>query len=193
MTRMHRLTACAIATLLAAGCSSISLKQGAGGADYKRDERACLGTTTERTAFLQCMEAKGWWTRSTEELATITLVSVEDADRARDEGSVSPTEADAPAQQQTPASAPAAATGTTPAAVAAAGPAPAAVARDPMSRVRIAMWSKMGAGTPDLIADQKRCLDTLGEAHAPDTTAGTVTRGLYECMRKQGWTGLTLR
>ncbi|WP_018411846.1 hypothetical protein [Methyloversatilis thermotolerans] len=198
MTRMHRLLACSIATLLAAGCSSISFKQGAGGADYRRDERACLGTTTERTAFLQCMEAKGWWTRSTEELATITLVPVDETEQAG-EDAMSPAEADAAASHATPApagvSAPAAAPPPPASAGASARTAPSttAAARDPMARVRIAMWSRMGAGTAELIADQKRCLDTLGEAHAPDTTAGTVTRGLYECMRKQGWTGLTLR
>jgi hypothetical protein len=168
---------------LLAGCTSVSFKQGAGGADYRRDERACMGTTTERTAFIQCMETKGWWTRSTEELSQITLVSVEESEAAAE---VQP----APAAEAAPPGAepprPASATRPT------AAPAP-VVPKDPLARLRIAMWSKMGAGANELIADQTQCLSTLGEAHAPDTTAGTVTRGLYECLRKQGWTGLTLR
>lgn len=168
---------------LLAGCTSVSFKQGAGGADYRRDERACMGTTTERTAFIQCMEAKGWWTRSTEELSQITLVSVEESEAA---AAVQPAPA---AEAATPGAEPAR---PAPAARAAAAPA-AVVPKDPLARLRIAMWSKMGAGANELIADQTRCLSTLGEAHAPDTTAGTVTRGLYECLRKQGWTGLTLR
>lgn len=155
---------------LLAGCTSVSFKQGAGGADYRRDERACMGTTTERTAFIQCMEAKGWWTRSTEELSQITLVSVEESEAAAEVQPARP----APAARTTAAPAP-------------------VVPKDPLARLRIAMWSKMGAGANELIADQTQCLSTLGEAHAPDTTAGTVTRGLYECLRKQGWTGLTLR
>lgn len=168
---------------LLAGCTSVSFKQGAGGADYRRDERACMGTTTERTAFIQCMEAKGWWTRSTEELSQITLVSVEESEAAAE---VQPAPA---AEAATPGAEP---VRPAPAARTTAAPAP-AVPKDPLARLRIAMWSKMGAGANELIADQTQCLSTLGEAHAPDTTAGTVTRGLYECLRKQGWTGLTLR
>lgn len=163
---------------LLAGCTSVSFKQGAGGADYRRDERACMGTTTERTAFIQCMEAKGWWTRSTEELSQITLVSVEESEAAAEVQQATP--ADAPAPATAPAN-PAPRTGTT------------IAPKDPLARLRIAMWSKMGAGANELIADQTQCLSTLGEAHAPDTTAGTVTRGLYECLRKQGWIGLTFR
>jgi len=179
LTRPLFLSALTLGVL--AGCTSVSFKQGAGGADYRRDERACMGTTTERTAFIQCMETKGWWTRSTEELSQITLVSVEESEAAAEAQAATP--ADAPAAA--PAK-PASRTGTT--------TAPAVAApKDPLARLRIAMWSKMGAGANELIADQTQCLSTLGEAHAPDTTAGTVTRGLYECLRKQGWTGLTLR
>lgn len=174
-----------LGALLLSACTSVSFKQGAGGSDYKGDERACLGTTAERTAFLQCMEARGWWTRSTDELSQIALVPVDDGDAA---------EAASAASNAIPAGAAADA-----AAVATADSRPQTVApaaaapRDPLSRLRIAMWSKMGAGADDLIADQKQCLSTLGDAHAPDTTAGTVTRGLYDCLRRQGWTGLTLR
>ncbi|MBL8468101.1 hypothetical protein [Methyloversatilis discipulorum] len=176
LTRPFFLSALTLGVL--AGCTSVSFKQGAGGADYRRDERACMGTTTERTAFIQCMEAKGWWTRSTEELSQITLVSVEESEAAAEVQQATP--ADAPAPAAAPAN-PAPRTGTTTA------------PKDPLARLRIAMWSKMGAGANELIADQTQCLSTLGEAHAPDTTAGTVTRGLYECLRKQGWTGLTFR
>ena len=55
------------------------------------------------------------------------------------------------------------------------------------------MWAKAGAGGAELTADQDRCLSGLGDAHQPDPVAGTVTRGLYDCLRKQGWIGMTLR
>ncbi len=155
---------------LLAGCTSVSFKQGAGGADYRRDERACMGTTTERTAFIQCMEAKGWWTRSTEELSQITLVSVEDSEAAAE---MQPAPAEEVAAPGDGSARP------TPSTRTASAPAP-VTPKDPLDRLRIAMWSKMGAGTNELIADQAQCLATLGEAHAPDTTAGTVTRGLYD-------------
>lgn len=183
MRLTHPLFLSALTLGLLAGCTSVSFKQGAGGADYRRDERACMGTTTERTAFIQCMEAKGWWTRSTEELSQITLVSVEESEAAAEAQPAPAAEAATPGAEP---GRPASVTRTT------AAPAPVAP-KDPLARLRIAMWSKMGAGANELIADQTQCLSALGEAHAPDTTAGTVTRGLYECLRKQGWTGLTLR
>ena len=178
-----------IGALLLSACTSVSFKQGAGGNDYKADERTCLGTTAERTAFLQCMEARGWWTRSTDELSQITLVPVDDGDAAEAISTTSPVTTPTGATANSAAVAP-----DTPADTRAQPVAPvAAVQRDPLARLRVAMWSKMGAGTDDLIADQKQCLSTLGDAHAPDTTAGTVTRGLYDCLRHRGWTGLALR
>lgn len=188
MLRSHTALPALLGALLLSACTSVSFKQGAGGSDYKGDERACLGTTAERTAFLQCMEARGWWTRSTDELSQIALVPVDDGDAAEAVSTASPA-IPAGATANAAAVAPGAPADTRTPTVAPAATAP----RDPLSRLRIAMWSKMGAGADDLIADQKQCLSTLGDAHAPDTTAGTVTRGLYDCLRRQGWTGLALR
>jgi hypothetical protein len=166
-------------TLLAllAGCSSISFKQGAGGGELKRAEAACLSTTSERSAFAQCMEAKGWWTRSMDELSEIGLVMVEDAEAgATDAGVTLGAPPDAPNRGVPPA---------------AARPAP--PKKDPLDRLRIAMWAKAGAGGAELEAARSQCVATLGEAHRSDPAAGTVTRGLYECLRDRGWAGLTLR
>jgi hypothetical protein len=72
-------------------------------------------------------------------------------------------------------------------------PAKAAAPKDPLSRMRIAMWAKAGADGAALTQAQNACLTTLGAGHEPDPVAGTVTRGLYDCLLKQGWTGMTLR
>lgn len=192
MSRTNVLLSIALTTGLLSACTSVSFKQGAGGSDFKADERACLGTTTERTAFLQCMQARGWWTRTTEEIAEITLVPVDDSESAAELPEAEAAAA-APSSTPTPASNAPAAASTGGDTAATAQPARVAVARDPLTRLRIAMWSKMGAGTPELIADQSDCVATLGEAHVPDTTAGTITRGMYECMKKRGWTALTFR
>ncbi|WP_374337193.1 hypothetical protein [Methyloversatilis sp.] len=180
-----------LSSCLLSACSSVSFKQGAGGADFKSDERTCMGTTTERTAFLQCMEAKGWWTRSAEELSRINLVSVEESEAGEaTAGAGDATDTTSPtATATTTARSPAVGTAQPASQPSRSAPAP----KDPMSRLRIAMWSKAGAGANELIADQNQCLSTLGDTHAPDTTAGTVTRGMYDCLHQRGWTGLTFR
>lgn len=173
------------AVLIAAlgGCTSVSFKQGAGGDEFRRAEANCRSTTSERNAFTQCMEAKGWWTRSVEELSEIGFVPADADEPAASTGAPPP--AASPSGSTTPSTA---AKGTT-----ATPPAAAVAPKDPLSRMRIAMWAKAGAGGAELTADQDRCLSGLGDAHQPDPVAGTVTRGLYDCLRKQGWIGMTLR
>lgn len=173
------------AVLIAAlgGCTSVSFKQGAGGDEFRRAEASCRSTTSERNAFTQCMEAGGWWTRSVDELSEIGFVPA-DADE--------PTAGTGAAAPATPPSG-SATTSTASRGTTAAPPAPAVTPKDPLSRMRIAMWAKAGAGGAELTADQDRCLSGLGDAHQPDLVAGTVTRGMYDCLRKQGWTGMTLR
>ncbi|HEY9191813.1 MAG TPA: hypothetical protein VIO81_02970 [Methyloversatilis sp.] len=176
------------AVLIAAlgGCTSVSFKQGAGGDEFRRAEADCRGTTSARSAFTQCMETKGWWTRSAEELSEIGFVPA-DPDET-------PANASAPAADTAPPVGSAVPAPSGAAAARAPATAPAVTPpKDPLSRVRIAMWAKAGAGGAELTADQDRCLSGLGDAHQPDPVAGTVTRGLYDCLRKQGWTGMTLR
>jgi hypothetical protein len=65
-------------------------------------------------------------------------------------------------------------------------PAKAAAPKDPLSRMRIAMWAKAGADGAALTQAQNACLTTLGAGHEPDPVAGTVTRGLYDCLLEAG-------
>ena len=185
---------CLVAGALSA-CSSVSFKQGAGGDEFRQAERTCQSTTSERSAFIQCMEAKGWWSRSVEELAQIGFVPVENGDEAGIEPELPPI-----ANARTTSSAaggaivsPVRDADGKASAAAHAMPAKAAAPRDPLSRMRIAMWAKAGADGAALTQAQNTCLNTLGTGHEPDPVAGTVTRGLYDCLRIQGWTGMTLR
>ncbi len=180
MFAVTRLLISSFTLAAACGCTSVSFKQGAGGEEFRRAEATCRSTTSEQHAFAQCMEAKGWWTRSMEELSQLGFVSADTE--------MSGEAADVPSS--TTAAAGTAAPGM---------PLPAdrnanvPVPKDPLSRVRIAMWSKAGANGAALMTDQSACVAGLGEAHQPDPLAGTVTRALYDCLRKQGWTGLSLR
>lgn len=67
-------------------------------------------------------------------------------------------------------------------------PSPAPV--DPLKTYKINSWWKFG-GTPEhLKRDQNNCVATLGAAHLPDMTTQTYTRGLIECLHKNGWKAL---
>lgn len=205
---MHRFSSTLLQSALIAalaGCTGVSFKQGAGGEDFRRAEAECKSTTSERGAFSRCMDEKGWWTRSMEELsqlgfapvdedaadveqeaaapAAATATSVDGASAAADaKPSAAPSSGVAPAEKKGSAARPAAATA-----------ARATAPKDPLSRLTIAMWAKAGADGSALMASQAACLSTLGAGHEPDPIAKTVTRGLYDCLRKDGWTGMTLR
>lgn len=205
---MHRFASSLFQSALIAalaGCTGISFKQGAGGEDFRRAEAECKSTTSERSAFSRCMDEKGWWTRSMEELSQLGFAPVdEDAAEVEEEAAapvavavtsaaaagaaagakpaVAPSSGSAPAERKASAARPAAAAATKP-----------AVPKDPLSRITIAMWAKAGADGSALMASQAACLSALGAGHEPDPVAKTVTRGLYDCLRKDGWTGMTLR
>ena len=185
------------------GCTGISFKQGAGGEDFRRAEAECKSTTAERNAFFRCMDEKGWWTRSMEELSQMGFAPV-DEEAAEDVAVpiAATAEASAPTTSTTPGAKSMAASTSSQAAAekkpgtsrtSPAASAKPAVPKDPLSRITIAMWAKAGADGSALMASQAACLSVLGVGHEPDPVAKTVTRGLYDCLRKDGWTGMTLR
>jgi hypothetical protein len=191
---MRRIVSSALHTILItalAGCTGLAFKQGAGGEDFRRAEAECLSTTSERSAFFQCMDGKGWWARSMEELSQLGFASVDDEeaeDRPTPLTHAQP--ADTPVSNDIPGAEQARATQPSPTRTAPARP---AAPKDPRSRITIAMWAKAGADGTALMASQAACLSALGSGHEPDPVAKTVTRGLYDCLRKDGWVGMTLR
>ena len=69
-------------------------------------------------------------------------------------------------------------------------PNPNPVAVDPLKTYKINSWWKFG-GTPEhLKRDQSNCVASLGEEHQPNMATQTYTRGLIECLHKNGWKAL---
>lgn len=61
---------------------------------------------------------------------------------------------------------------------------------DPLDRITVNSWWKLG-GTPaalDLAVDA--CVDRLGAEYRPDPAVTVVTRGLLACLRESGWHAL---
>lgn len=61
---------------------------------------------------------------------------------------------------------------------------------DPLARVRIGSWWKLGGSAAALDADVATCVGELGNAHRPDPALTEVTAGLRACLRAAGWFSL---
>jgi len=61
---------------------------------------------------------------------------------------------------------------------------------DPMEKLQVNSWWRMGAGPQKLMADSESCTAELGEGHSPEANMSLVTRGLLSCMQKKGWAAL---
>jgi hypothetical protein len=68
-------------------------------------------------------------------------------------------------------------------------PAPAATPKvlDPLSKVDVGSWWKLGGTTADLDHAIAACVTDLGEAHRPNPGATLVTVALRDCLRKAKW------
>jgi hypothetical protein len=64
---------------------------------------------------------------------------------------------------------------------------PAAV--DPLARVAVGSWWKLGATPDQLAAAQAKCVEILGPAHHPAPDSNEVTRAMVDCLRGEGWRG----
>jgi len=63
----------------------------------------------------------------------------------------------------------------------------AAKKRDPLDKLNIGSWWKMGASPNQLMMDGERCVATLGDDHQPQNNMSLVTRGFVICMKEMGW------
>ncbi len=61
---------------------------------------------------------------------------------------------------------------------------------DPLERVRVGSWWKLGGNPDQLAAAQVKCVETLGVDHRPVPDSNEVTRAMVACLRDAGWRGL---
>jgi hypothetical protein len=58
---------------------------------------------------------------------------------------------------------------------------------DPLTRVEVASWWKLGGSTADLDRAINACVAKLGDEHRPEPGATVVTTGMQDCLRAAGW------
>lgn len=167
--------------LCLAGCGEMVFKRGADPGTMAAAQADCRAAGD--AAYVACMEGKGFLVKGSQDSVFVEGVLP---------GPVAGAAAPAPAAGTTPAvsavapsagAAPATAPGTP------AMPAMAPAAVDPLERVPVGSWWKLG-GTPDqLAAAQAKCVESLGPAHRPAPDSNEVTRAMVDCLRGEGWRG----
>lgn len=198
-------------SILISACGEVSYKRGASVRDVENAHKACRGV--DEASFSECLKQQGWEIQKFDDSDLFAEVSVTDnrgTPPAKSEQSAfvevqentkvnkeidskttqtssvvqsENSEVNKPIEIKTTA-AKATDTETKPA------PNPNPVAVDPLKTYKINSWWKFG-GTPEhLKRDQSNCVASLGEAHQPNMATQTYTRGLIECLHKNGWKAL---
>lgn len=192
-------------------CGEVSYKRGASVRDVESAHKACRGVS--EAEFSACLQKQGWEIQKFDDSDLFAEVSVTDnrgTPPAKAEQSAfvevqenthtnsvvknESTPENSAVQPKVGEVSKSSEISTTEAKASVAAPKPAVQPSpapvDPLKTYKINSWWKFG-GTPDhLKRDQSHCVATLGEAHQPDMAAQTYTRGLIECLHKNGWKAL---
>ena len=195
-------------------CGEVSYKRGATVRDVESAHKACRGVS--EAEFSACLQKQGWEVQKFDDSDLFAEVSVTDnrgTPPAKAEQSAfvevqenthtnsivknESTPANSAVQPEIGEVSKSSEKKTTTAKASATEPKPAVqpppTPVDPLKTYKINSWWKFG-GTPDhLKRDQSQCVATLGEAHQPDMATQTYTRGLIECLHKNGWKALKAR
>lgn len=192
-------------------CGEISYKRGASVRDIESAHKACRGVP--ESAFSDCLQKQGWEIQKFDDSDLFAEVSVTDnrgtppakAEQsafvevqentlANSKEEIKSTPANSAVQPETGdvSKSSEVSTTVTKAPVAegkvAAQPSPTPV--DPLKTYKINSWWKFGGTPAHLKKDQSECVAKLGEAHQPDMATQTYSRGLIECLHKNGWKAL---
>lgn len=162
-----------------AGCGEMVFKRGADPGAMAVAQTDCRAAGDGEAAYVACMEGKGFLVKGSQDSVFAEGLRPTPGGAAATPTSVAPV-----------AAVPGGGTATGTAGVVSPARAQAPQAVDPLERVKVASWWKLG-GTPDqLAAAQAQCGETLGVAHRPATDGNEVTRAMVDCLRAAGWRGL---
>ena len=175
--------ACVLSLALLAGCATVTFKRGASPGAMAAAEHACRSTSTDESAYAECLRERGWYVTGTGAArggAGTDAQAVEPRALGNASGAVVSDEdpGRAPVAETAPA------TAATPSVTTAATP---LEASDPMARIGVASWWKLGGSAAGLDRAIDACVGELGPAHQPNPGATLVTAGLRACLYAAGW------
>ena len=188
-TRRTAVMMSSCAVLVLTGCAEVTFKRGAGPGEMQATEQGCREKTATVEAYKACLNAAGFIYAKPSGDTVLFADDEETAQAAATDTGI------ATAVEEEPASV--ASDGAPTVSVEPSGRAgesqpqatkPVAKApADPLKKVTVASWWKLGGNAGGLEADQASCGTTLGEAHHVAPNARVVTVGMLRCLKTKGW------
>jgi hypothetical protein len=171
--RRAALLACGCTLVLLNGCAEVTFKRGAGPGEMQATEQACRAQSADVEAYKACLNAAGFV------YAKPSGDAVLFAEQAQVGDGIAVTHA-APTISV-------AAAGRAGESIPQAAKPTATPPADPLQKLTVASWWKLGGTAGGLEADQANCGTTLGEAHQVAPNAKVVTVGMLRCLKGRGW------
>jgi hypothetical protein len=169
--------------LSVAGCGEMVFKRGADPGAMGAAQAECRALGADEAVYLGCMERKGFLVKGSQDSVFVDGVLPQPVSGAATPAVPAGGSQAAAASSRPVGSAPVVAPGKP--AVSAVAPPP----KDPLERVAVGSWWKLGGTAEQLAAAQAKCVGTLGPAHRPLQDSGEVTRAMVDCLRDAGWRG----
>jgi len=156
------------------GCAAVTFKRGASADQMAGAERDCRSATQDDAAYAECMRQQGVFVSGSGAAAgAATPAAIVELPGAVATPAATESEAGvAPMAAPTPV-------------------APPAAPVDPLRRIDVSSWWKLG-GTVDSLGNAVTlCVGKLGPQHQPNMAVTEVTQAMYDCLHEAGWRGIT--
>jgi hypothetical protein len=144
------------------GCGQINYKRGASAGDFQQDKKTCSEGYNTEAEVEKCLEKGGWLVVGFDKPLTSSK-----ANAAAETSENTTAAGEASTAEVTPAK-----------------------AEDPLDKIVVSSWWKVGAGPDALLASGDECVAELGNEHQPEGNMSLVTRSLISCMKDKGWFAL---
>lgn len=148
------------------GCGEVAYKQGAGPDQLETAKQKC--NSQSKIGYEECMKAEGWSIYKRDDDNPLMVVAPVEDNRTAASGYVATAAVAVPKKDATGKPIPA----------------------NPMDKLNVSSWWKMGGNADGLKTDTDICVAKLGDAHKPVDGSNFYTRGLVLCLKDKGWNGL---
>jgi hypothetical protein len=153
--------------ILLTACGDVAYKQGAGPDQLTATKQKC--NSQAKLSYDECMKAEGWVVYKRDDDNPLMVVTpVADNREAGGTPYVAAAAVAVPKKDATGKPIP----------------------PNPMDKLNVSSWWKMGGNADGLKTDTDACVATLGEAHRYVDGSNLYTRGLVLCLKDKGWSGL---
>ena len=155
-----------IAITLSACGGEFSYKRGASVQDFQSQKQICAGSEKSEATIQQCLEENGWIVLDGDNKQSLRDRQLNTVTTTYTKASADPFAVEKQAPTET---------------------APTVTETDPLARIQVSSWWKMGASAEQLIIEGQACLTELGDAYYANGNMSEVSLGVAFCMEDKGW------